>query len=107
MLETLNGEVEIGYQQWVTYIIQCGDAEHRIEYSTYCSQSNQINDSLAKWQRMCDIVDGGESKNNERPYRRHEKTKPEGQSKRIERRMIVEMSPRFRGEQLDATIKHR
>lgn len=104
MLEALDGEVEIGYQQWVTYIIQCGDAEHRIENSTYCCQSNQINNSLAKWQRMCYIVDGGEGKNDERPYRRNENTKPEGQSKRIERRVIVEMSPRFRTKQLDATI---
>ena len=107
MFEALDSEVKISYQQWVTHIIQCSDAEHSIEHSTHCSQSNQINDSLAKWQRMCYIVDGGEGKNNERPYRRNENTKPEGQSKRIERRMIIEMSPRFRSEQLDATIKHR
>ena len=56
---------------------------------------------------MAHIVDSGNGHDDDGPDRGDEKSEVPRQRIWIERGMIVEVTPRLWGEELDATIKHR
>ena len=56
---------------------------------------------------VADVVDRGNGHDEQRPDEDHKQSEMPGQRIRIERRMVIEMAPHLRREELDAAIEHR
>ena len=73
-LVTPDGKGDVGYQQEITNVIECEDAEHHIDDGTNGSKTGEIKQGIKGGQLVTDIVEDCHSHNDDRPYGGHEES---------------------------------
>ena len=98
------GEVDVGWKEKVADVIEREDAEHDIQDGTDGTKSEQVENGIRGLKASYGIVESSYGNNDDGPHGSDKKSKREGESKGIERRMVVEMSPLFGTKGLDGGI---
>lgn len=103
--EATEGEDVVGNEERVADVIEGGDAEDHVTDGTDGEETAEVEDGAAQGEVLCHIVDGGDGNDDDSPDGCDEESQMEGHAKGIERRMVVEMAPRLRAEELDGTVE--
>ena len=102
----MEGEDVIGDEEGIADVIESSDAEDHVTDGTDGEEAAEVEDGTAQGEVLCYVVDGGDGNDDDGPDRSDEESQMEGHAKGIERRMVVEMAPRLRAEELDGTVEY-
>ena len=100
-----NGSHHIDGKEGIAHVVKGGDAEHDVVKRTDSGQSETIEQGLTARQLPTDVVDSGQGHDDQCPHGQQEEAQMERHAEGVERGMIVEMTPRLRGKQLDGAVK--
>ena len=101
----LDGKIEIGHQQHIAHIINCGEREDDVGDGTDTQQSAEIEECLVHRQTLAHLIHGSQSHNDDGPHGNQEDGDQRGCQQRIERGMEIEMAPQLGREILDGGIE--
>ena len=103
--KAVEGEDVIGDEEGIADVIESSDAEDHVTDGTDGEEAAEVEDGTAQGEVPCDIVDGGDSDDDNGPDGGDEESQMKGHTKGIERGMVVEMTPRLRAEELDGAVE--
>ena len=78
------GEDVVGDKEGVADVIESSDAEDHVTDGTDSEEAAEVEDGTAQGEVPCDIVDGGDSDDDNGPDGGDEESQMEGHTKRIE-----------------------